>query len=721
MIFYAHSKEKEPEQNWQTLSEHLNNTANMASAFAKTFISKEIAWIAGIMHDIGKYSIEFQKKLHGEKLFVDHSTAGAQLAIGYYGQVLGMLLSYCIAGHHAGLPDYGTVNKSGSLAARLQTSVKDYKNYSDDIELPKFEKMLPIKVASREHQYFAIAFYIRMLYSCLVDADYLDTERFMQNGNVNRDIGQKMDVLHEKLMLHMQKFQGKEGHINKKRTEILQQCIDMASNARGFYSLTVPTGGGKTLSSLAFALKHIKANDDMRRIIYVIPYTSIIEQNAKVFRDILGSKNVLEHHSSYNVKEDDSDDVSLFQRLKYAEENWDIPVVVTTNVQFYESLFSNKSSKCRKLHNIANSVIILDEAQMTPTQYLRPCLMALTELVTNYSCTVLFCTATQPAISEIIKDIKITEIIESHKKLFEELKRVDIENKGRLDDSELSSELLKFSQVLCIVNTRRHAKKLYEKISAYGDAYHLSALMCPAHRREVLNEIKKHLTEKKMCRVISTQLIEAGVDIDFPVVYRSSTGLDSIAQSAGRCNREGKSDRGNVYVFSSTEKYAKALGWLSKTQSAGETAMRKYNDPLSPDAINFYFRQLYDFERDSKFDNRKILECFNNTGSELKFEFSEACNRFKLIDDNTYPVVILYNDDAENLVNEARYSCGSKNSMRKLQQYTVSIYENEYNSLLGVGALEDVNGLFMVLKNKKPWYDEKEGLVIPGGGEALFA
>lgn len=275
MIFYAHSKENEPEQNWQTLREHLNNTADIASTFAKAFNGDELAWIAGIMHDIGKYSIEFQKKLRGEKLSVDHSTAGAQLAIEYYGQVLGMLLAYCIAGHHAGLPDYGTVNKSGSLAARLKSSVRDYKNYSDDIKLPKFNKALPLKVTSKEYQYFAIAFYIRMIYSCLVDADYLDTERFMQNGNVNRSIGEKMDMLHEKLMSHLDKFEGKEGYINKKRMEILKRCIDIAPNAKGFYSLTVPTGGGKTLSSLAFALKHIKANDGIRRIIYVIPYTSI--------------------------------------------------------------------------------------------------------------------------------------------------------------------------------------------------------------------------------------------------------------------------------------------------------------------------------------------------------------------------------------------------------------------------------------------------------------
>lgn len=720
MKFYAHSKENEPEQNWQTLKEHLNNTANIASCFALEFKSSELALILGIMHDIGKYSIEFQKKLAGEKLFVDHSTAGAQLAVEYYGQALGMLLSYCIAGHHAGLPDYGSVNKSGSLATRLKTGVKDYKSYSAEIELPGFDIKLPIVIASKEHQYFAIAFYIRMLYSCLVDADYLDTEHFMKDGTVNRIIGEDISKLYEKLMANLKRFEDKGGALNKKRREILEQCLSVACKKKGFYSLTVPTGGGKTLSSMAFALRHA-IEKGMRRIIYVIPYTSIIEQNAKVFRDILGQENVLEHHSSYNIKEDSNDDISLYKRLKYAEENWDIPVVVTTNVQFYESLFSNKSSRCRKLHNIVNSIIILDEAQMTPIQYLRPCLAALSELVMNYSCTVLFCTATQPALDEVIKDIRITEIMESPQQLFNELKRVNVMNKGDMDDSELSEQLLTFKQVLCIVNTRRHAKRLYSEISEEEGSYHLSTLMCPAHRREILGDIRNKLAGKGVCRVVSTQLIEAGVDIDFPIVFRSSAGLDSIAQSAGRCNREGKLKKGEVYVFSSTEKHARALGWLSRTQSAGETAMRKYDDLLSPDAIDFYFRQLNDIERGNRFDSRKVLECFNDTGSELKFEFAEACSRFKLIDDNTYPVVIPYNEEAENLIDEVKYSSGSLNIMRKLQQYTVSIYENEYNSLLGVGALEDINGLFMILKDKMTWYSDKEGLIIPGGGEALFA
>lgn len=720
MVYYGHSKDGQPEQNYQTLKEHLINTANLSRSFAEPFGSGELAWIEGIMHDIGKYSAEFQRKLKGERLFVDHSTAGAQLAVEHYGDAVGRLLSYCIAGHHAGLPDYGTLNKGGSLSFRLKADIPYYKNYRTDIDLPEFKSKLPIKIINKDFTCFSISFYIRMLYSCLVDADYLDTESFMENGNVNRNIGEDMGKLYKKLMEHLKGFDNKEGWLNKKRHEILERCLTMADSPRGIYSLTVPTGGGKTLSSLSFALKHSIINN-MNRIIYVIPYTSIIEQNAEVFRKILGKENVLEHHSSYNYREDANDDADLFTRLKYAEENWDIPVVVTTNVQFYESLFSNKSSKCRKLHNIANSVIILDEAQMTPTQYLRPCLMALSELVANYCCTVMLCTATQPALNEVMDNLDIKEIIKCPGQLFEDLKRVNIMRKGSMDDAALSSELMSHNRVLCIVNTRKHARELYKKIAAFDGAYHLSTLMCPMHRRKILAEIKQRLSDKEICRVVSTQLIEAGVDIDFPVVYRSSAGLDSIAQSAGRCNREGSPEMGSVYVFTSTEKYSRALGWLSRTISAGESAMRRYDDLLCPDAISFYFRQLYDMERGSRFDNRKVLECFNERGSELKFEFAEASARFKLIDDNTYPIVIPYDKDAERLINDVRYSYGSISTMRKIQQYTVSVYENEYNKLLGVGALEDVNGVFMVLRDKASRYDEKHGLIIPEGGEALFS
>lgn len=489
----------------------------------------------------------------------------------------------------------------------------------------------------------------------------------------------------------------------------------MADNNNGIYSLTVPTGGGKTKSSLAFAIKHALKNK-MNRIIYVIPYTSIIEQNAAVFKEILGKDNVLEHHSNFIFDENEDNEDDINNKLKLSAENWDIPVIVTTNVQFYESLFSNKPSKCRKIHNISNSVIIVDEAQMIPHEYLKPCLVSLYELTKNYNCTVVLCTATQPSFNDVIKDIEIKEIIENPQELFNDFKRVNVIKRGDVSDDELSKELLNHKQVLCIVNTRKHAKKLYEKIKE-DNAYHLSSLMCPIHRSNVLKEIKNRLNDSE-CRVISTQLIEAGVDIDFPVVYREISGIDSIAQSAGRCNREGKRKTGEVFVFSSTEDYSKVSGWLNRTKVAGEMTLRKYEDVLSIDAINFYFKQLYDMEKSKKFDYKDIMKYFQERGGELKFEFQSASENFKIIEDNTYSIVILFDENAERIIESVKFSQHPNSLLRKLQQYTVSIYESEYKALFDIGAIEDVGGLFYLLKDKNR-YDEKEGLIIAEGSEAL--
>jgi len=720
MHFYAHTKEGAEENEWQLLRQHSLNTAEKASRFARVFSNGELAYVAGILHDIGKYTKKFQDKLRGAIVRVDHSTAGAVEAEKIYGQALGRLIAYCIAGHHAGLPDYGTRNTDGSMYCRMNKKLDDYSAYANELDIPKNIKMHSILPIIDDKPYFSISFFIRMIYSCLVDADFIDTENYMTGGQVVRNIGEDITTLNAKLDEYLKNFAGKTGKINEKRQLSQEECIKAAQNVPGIYTLNVPTGGGKTLSSLAFAIKHALINN-MRRIIYIIPYTSIIEQNAAVFKKVLGIQNVLEHHSTYSFEDTPDDENDINQRMKLAAENWDVPVVVTTNVQFFESLFSNKSSKCRKLHNIASSVIIFDEAQMFPAEFLKPCLYAIAELVKNYNCTAVICTATQPEFEELFpKGTEVKNIISNTKELYEFFKRVDVSSIGEIDDESLSEELLKQNQVLCIVNTRKHAKKLYEKIKHEEGSYHLSTLMCAAHRREILDEIRERLSNNKPCRVVSTQLIEAGVDIDFPCVYRSSAGLDSIVQSAGRCNREGRLERGNVYVFISSEDYGKSRGWLKTTQIAGEIAMRKYEDPMSPEAIEFYFKYLHNIGKQTSFDNKEILKCFEENGMQLKFDFSKAAEKFKLIDDNTYSIVIPYNEEAVRLINEARYVQHVSGILRKLQQYTVPVYENEYNELIGVGALESVNGLFMVLRDVENRYCKKVGLIIPNGGEALF-
>jgi len=625
MKYYAHSADN-PEKPWQTIVEHLEKTANMAGEFAAEFNAEEFGYVCGMLHDLGKYSTKFQQKLQGAILSVDHSTAGAQEAVNLYGEALGKLLAYCIAGHHSGLSDYGTAaSTEGTLFARLNKIIEDYSAYKNELNLVSAKTLLnlPIKPID-EYQGFTLAFFIKMIYSCLVDADFIDTESYMSDtlkprGN-NTSISQLNDVFNK----FLSDMTFNKTKINIKRKEILERCLSMAKSATGLYSLTVPTGGGKTYSSLAFALNHSISNN-LKKIIYVIPYTSIIEQNAKVFKDALGDENVLEHHSNYQFDNKDFEDIqAINEKLKFASENWDIPIVVTTNVQFFESLFSNRSSKCRKIHNVAKSVIIFDEAQMLPIQFLKPCLLAVSELVKNYGSTAVLCTATQPSINELLpSSVKSIEIMDNPKQLYDDFKKVKAVKKGEMDDDTLAGEINRLEQVLCIVNTRKHAKEIYNKLK--GNVFHLSTLMCPVHRQETLAEIRQRLKDKQPCKVVSTQLIEAGVDIDFPVVYRS------IVQSAGRCNREGRLPTGNVFVFKPVSEYAKIKGYLERTAKVADMVFRRYDDPISLDAIDYYFKMLFDVEGEQAIDKKDIIACFEQKSSQLEFNFQTAAETHTLL------------------------------------------------------------------------------------------
>ena len=416
----------------------MEGTAERAGNFAEKFGKREWGYCCGMLHDIGKYSKEFQKKIQentNDK--VDHATAGAQVCKelgGYY-----PILSYCIAGHHAGLPDYGNTAISSSLCGRWKKKICDYQDYKDEVEIPDLDTE-PITFKEDRNMDFSLGTFIRMLYSCLVDADFLDTESFMKNGDTGRNSGETMVTLQNRLKNHISEWlkNTDADTINGRRTEILSHCIKEGKQKEGIFRLTVPTGGGKTVASLAFALEHaVKNHKD--RIIYVIPYTSIIEQNAQVFREILGEENVLENH--YNVDYESSEE---FKPMQLASENWDKPVVVTTNVQFFESLFANKSSKCRKIHNIANSVVIFDEAQMLPMDYLKPCIAMLQELVDSYSVSIVLCTATQPALDSFFsKNELIKELCPRMEEQFLFFKRVNYQNLGRIREDDLLEKLKK--------------------------------------------------------------------------------------------------------------------------------------------------------------------------------------------------------------------------------------------------------------------------------------
>lgn len=715
--YYAHSCKGEDKHQWQLLRDHLLHTASLASKLAGSFGAERLAYIAGLAHDIGKYSREFQARLEGRNIQVDHSTPGAFEIERLYGPV-GKLLAYVVAGHHCGLPDWGSLVDEASLEARLSKQLTDYSAFGEEIHLPppgevSLPALKPVVDAS-----FSAQFLIRFVYSCLVDADFLDTEKALSPekaaGRVNdyslKELAEKLDRYIDELCAS-----APDTPINQKRAEIVNTCRIKSRQAPGLFTLTVPTGGGKTLSSLSFALQHALTHGK-ERVIYVIPYTSIIEQNAAVFREILGTENVLEHHSNFSYPHDEQSETEaeyaggIGEKLKLAAENWDLPVIATTNVQFFESLFAARSSKCRKLHNIANSVVIIDEAQMIPTGFLKPCLNAVAELVVNYGTTVVLCTATQPAIGRFLPEgIKPVEIVDDTSELFEVFKRVQVYNAGSVSDDRLAEKLAGQDQVLCIVNSKKHARLLFERIRGEG-VFHLSTRMCPVHRTAILDTIKERLKAGKTCRVVSTQLIEAGVDVDFPVVYRSMAGLDSIAQSAGRCNREGRLPLGQVYVFW-PEKHGLPRGWLSRTASLGSMVLERYADALGPEAVEGYFTSLFELDA-AELDRKGILADIREQAQLLRFPLRTIADKFKLIDDNTSTIIIPWDDTCRNILEEAGYSPFPAAYIRRLQRYAVNVYEEEFKELLEYGALEVVAGRFYVLKDEvfNRYYDQGKGL-----------
>jgi CRISPR-associated endonuclease/helicase Cas3 len=740
-IYYAHSNDQD-QMHWQKVIDHLTRTAEIASGFAADAGLADMAYVAGLMHDIGKYSDAFQRRIKGSPEKVDHTTAGAQeikrlLGEGPRQKLIASLLAYCIAGHHGGLLDYGSsidVETEHTLRARLKRVPEPYSAYAQEVDTFRLKTppALPPIQLNRQARGFSLAFMTRMLYSALVDADFIETETFV-NGKKPRGDTDSISVLTERFNQYLERFAHPQNPIHERRTQILQSCVASSAEKPGLFKLTVPTGGGKTYASMAFALNHALANG-LKRVIYVIPYTSIIEQNAAHFKDSMNEGNVLEHHSNFDwdglknrVDEEMSDD-NLQMKLKLASENWDIPVVVTTNVQFFESLFANRSSRCRKLHNLARSVIIFDEAQMLPRDYLRPCMYAVHELVKNYGATVVLCTATQPPLEQFLPGAyQAIELAPDPLGLYAFFKRVQIRDLGKLPDEDLLLRLNEQDQALCIVNTRRHARGLLDGLACEG-RFHLSTLMCPAHRKKTLAEIRQRLVDKLTCRVISTQIMEAGIDVDFPVGYRALSGLDSIIQAGGRVNREGKADRADLFVFEPDSQFVKRTPvYIRQGAAVAQGILRRYAaDPSSLEAIAAYYGELYGLQDKKAFDAKEVLGCFEKgtQSGEAVFEFQSAAEKFKIIENDTQAVIIRYNSDQaiiDDLLEKVRTAEFPRSYMRKLQPYTVNIYSQEFEALQASGAIDQYADTFFVL-NDPDLYNDETGLSIPEnqGGQAVF-
>jgi len=727
-LYIAHKREDGKKQ---SLLEHLIGTAEKASLYARHFGKSDTAYICGILHDIGKYSDEFQDRIKNDGKLCDHSTAGAKV-LKSINPAIGNLLGYVIAGHHAGLLNgggWGAVCGDGSLQGRLKKEVPDFSAYRNEITTDLYpsassvaRQLADTKPLDERDQGYCFSFLIRMIFSCLVDADFLNTEEFMNEVKITRDVGCDFTELEDKIIRHVNNFDTAPD-INKKRREIFDHCVRKGEEEPGVYKLSIPTGGGKTISSMAFALRHIRYNRTLRRIIYVIPFTSIIEQNAKVFSDIIGKEYVLEHHSNFDFEINDEQNYNI---KKLSAENWDIPIVVTTNVQFFESIYGNKSSKLRKLHNVANSVIILDEVQMLPTECLIPCAKALEELVNNYNCSVVLCSATQSEAERFMSEkIKANEICSNVTELYEFFNKTKIKFIGGKTVNELVKLLQGIDQCLLIVNTKRQARNLYMKlVEAYGKdgVFHLSTYMCPAHRFEIIHEIKKRLKNGDKCIAVSTSLIEAGVDVDFPVVYRALCGLDSIIQAAGRCNRERKRDLAYVYVFDFEDEDFKVIksspfgNYLWQRQSITEIIASKYEDITKPEAIKEYFDMLYSNASISELDKKNIVKKLNegfdkNSPLDFNFDFEDIAHDFKMIEDNKFSVIVQYNDDARRKISELEYGYFSKDILRSVQKYTVSLSSHEYKKLRDINAVKVVGENIGILLSQED-YSNEIGIII---------
>ncbi len=739
---YAHTLPGRPPFEWEPLNKHLDEVAASAAGFAAAFGAGDWADRLGRCHDLGKGSAEFQQYIRSRNTQdaenagaedakrpgrVDHSTFGARYLAKAFSGLAGQLLAFCIAGHHAGLPDW-SAGDDASAGATLESRL-DARNgipYVEDPGLTLTPPAAPFKWSSVKEMPFQLAFFTRMLFSTLIDADRTCTEAFCtpENAEERRRTRPTLVDLRDALdahLLHMEQ-NAPATEVNQQRGAVLRQCRAAGMLEPGFFSLQVPTGGGKTLSSLAFALHHamgerVPTARALRRIIVAIPFTSIIEQTAAVYRRALGplaERALVEHHSSLQPETET-------RANQLAAENWDAPLIVTTNVQLLETLFAAKTTPCRKLHRIAGSVIILDEAQTLPVELLEATLAALRELVRNYGCSVVLCTATQPALERRADfDIGIEgvrTIIADPRPLFAILKRVTVARVGKLSDEDLVARLAKEPQVLCIVNTRPHAAKLFRLLSegsAPDSCFHLSTLMCSAHRRLALRLIRQRIAANQPCRIVSTQLIEAGVDIDLPVVYRAAAGFDSIAQAAGRCNREGKLPMGYTYVFDTEAE--PPPGFLRESRQAGLECFSRFDDPLEPAAIQAYFERLYWGKRD-EWDKNNIMRMMliNRGRPPAHFQFRKIAEAYRLIQDTQLPILVPFRKKGKRYLDELGKGYVKFFSQRQLQHYQVSVPKRILQVMEASGVVRaHESGVWLLLREDV--YTEATGLKLDAFG-----
>ncbi|WP_417331627.1 CRISPR-associated helicase Cas3' [Gordonibacter urolithinfaciens] len=752
---YAHTgSDLDDASTWQTLSEHANEVARRAEAFAEKFGMGLWGRTLGLLHDAGKASAGFRKRLEGGKP-VDHSTAGAKIAVDRYGAG-GWFMAYALIGHHGGAPNgkvWSECSRSQSaflrtpLKNRLESEIESYDAFFElmetgEIDLPDIVQLgAPMRPGrtfeSTARKAFSVFVLEHFLYSSLVDSDYLDTERFMtpeaSEAREARELA-NMEELLAKLESHMADLMEKAGDtpVNRARRSVYEDCLATAVQPSGLYTMTVPTGGGKTLSSMAFGLRHA-VEQGMERVIVAIPYTSIVEQTAATLKAIFGAENVVEHHSNYDFHDLD-DEEKAKQRL--AIQNWDAPIVVTTNVQLFESLFSNKPGKSRKVHNMARSVVILDEAQTLPDKLLRPSLAMLEELAAGYGSSIVLCTATQPALEGLwpfgAEPREIVQRRDSFDEAFGE--RVAYESLGTIEQADLVERIAAHHEVLCVVGTRGLARAVYDDVvaraaergdlsdvkRAFDEGYfHLSAFMIPAHRSAMLERIRKRLDRKERCVVVSTQLVEAGVDVDFPEVYRELAGLDSVVQAAGRCNREGRlPGAGTVRVFelSINGERQKTETWLEKMKGIARDVIRENGGKVEEGLIPAFFKTRYDSEcLDAKgiFQKTATRDLIFDRFETMPFE--QCALDYRIIEDDSVPVFVPWGAEGRALLKELLASKNPAGMAMRLQRFSVGVPIWSIEGYKQADAVEELEP-FLILKEDgcRSFYREDVGLVAVG-------
>lgn len=709
-MFFAHSIENSDGSDWEPLADHLVDVAARSSEYGRPLGLAPICNLAGLLHDLGKYNPEFQLRLRGATHKVDHSTAGAAVVRQFAGdgdQIFAELIGYAIAGHHAGLPDKRGVTGS-SLAERIAAFDESRLDPVWRSEVKAGSAPLrPDKEWRKETLAFQLAMMGRMVFSALVDADFKATEAFYALGKGRQPdrtwpaLADRLDGMIAALDTRLAELAESAGAVTRLRGEIVADVRRKAAGPPGLYTLTVPTGGGKTLTSLGFALDHARAHGK-RRIIYAIPFTAIIDQTASQFRALFGEDIVLEHHSAVESegRETATKADSEFadrDKLRLAMEDWAAPLVVTTNVQLFESLFCSRTSSARKLHNIANSVIVLDEAQTLPRPLLLPILRTIEALARDYGCTIVLCTATQPALDvRQLKgglELEGRELAPDPTSLAFQLRRVTLRDAGSLTDADLIAELKDTSQGLVIVNSRKHARVLYSAARAdgLGGLIHLSTRMCAAHRRPLFDTVKARLKAGAPCRVISTSLIEAGVDVDFPRVWRAEAGLDQIAQAAGRCNREGRRsvEESIVTVFEAPDNPPPSE--LKQLSEARKRMQHKFADLFAPQAMTEYFREVYwqlgpqRLDR-GVIDREPILGKFHVEGGTTEFSYRSAAENFRMIESGMLPVIVPFDDKARRAVEQLGVEAISSGRLaRELQTYIVQVPPRARQKLIAAG------------------------------------